>query len=112
MEKVQHDQSIVTVKFLKKCTRRVHKNAQTDNGPSVNGPLYTGGLHDMFSLIYNIRPPPNRLRSCLKTLYPQIRNWFIGNVLSSFDSAVRNKSKLFFVLSAKINLFLIELIFK
>ena len=27
------------VKFRKNCTRRMHKNMQTDNGPSVNGRL-------------------------------------------------------------------------
>ena len=66
----------------------------------------------MFSFIYKIKPPPNRLRSSLKTLKPKIWNWLIGNVLSSFDSEIRNKSKALTMLSAKINLFLIELIFK
>ena len=66
----------------------------------------------MFSFMYKIKPPQNRLRSRLKTLKPKILNWFIGNVLSSFDSEIRNKSKAFTMLSAKINLFLIELIFK
>ena len=70
------------------------------------------GLHEMFSFMYQIKPPPNRLRSRLKTLKPKIWNWFIGNVLSSFDSEIRNKSKAFTMLSAEKNLFLIELIFK
>ena len=61
---------------------------------------------------HNIRAPPNRLRSRLKILYPRTRNWFIGNVLASFDSAIRNTSKDFITLSAKIYLFLIELTFK
>ena len=30
------------MKFQKNCTRRVHMNAQTDNGLSFNGPLYIG----------------------------------------------------------------------
>lgn len=30
------------MKFQKNCTRRVRMNAQTDNGLSVNGPLYIG----------------------------------------------------------------------
>ena len=47
-EKVQHENSATqtnysdSVKFRKNCTRRVRKNAQMHNGPSVNGPLYTG----------------------------------------------------------------------
>ena len=47
-EKVQHENSATqtnysdSVKFRKNCTRRVRKNAQMLNGPSVNGPLYTG----------------------------------------------------------------------
>ena len=70
------------------------------------------GLHGMFSFMYKIKPPPNRLRSRLKALKPKIWNWVVGNVLSSFDSEIRNKSKAFTMLSAKVNLFLIELIFK
>ena len=40
------------------------------------------GLHGMFSFMYKIKPPPNRLRSSLKTLKLKIGNWFIGNVPS------------------------------
>ena len=43
---------------------------------------------------------------------PKIWNWFIVNMLSIVDSEIRNKSKALTMLSAKINLFLIELIFK
>ena len=50
----------------------------------------------MLLFIDNIKLPLNRLRSCLKILYPRIRNWFIGNIPSSFDFAVRNKSQVFY----------------
>ena len=57
----------------------------------------------MFSFICDSKPPSNRLCTCLKILYLRIRNWFIGNVLSTFYSAIGK------ILSVKINLFLIEL---
>ena len=47
----------------------------------------------MFSFLYTIKRPPSRLRSRLKTLKPKIWNWFIGNMLSSFNSEIRNNSK-------------------
>ena len=43
----------------------------------------------MLSLMYNIKPPPKRLPSRLKTLQPPVANWFIGKVLSNFESEIR-----------------------
>ena len=43
MEIVQHKQCIEADQNLeKKCKRKVHNSPQIDNGPSVNGPLYSG----------------------------------------------------------------------
>ena len=66
----------------------------------------------MFSLMYNIKPPPKRLRARLKTLQPPIANWFIGKVLSNFDCEIRKISNAFTLLSKVSSLCLIELIFK
>ena len=52
MRKVQHEKSATRKnikchsKIRKNCTRIVHNSAQTDNGPSVDGPLYTGLLSE------------------------------------------------------------------
>ena len=48
IKKVQHKSNVTWKKYSSRkefggnCTRWVHKNAQTDNGPFVNWPWYTG----------------------------------------------------------------------
>ena len=69
------------------------------------------GLHGIFSSTYSIKPPPERLRSRLKTLYPLILHWLIEKVLSNFDSEIRKISNTFTISSSVSNLFLIELMF-
>ena len=70
------------------------------------------GLQGIFSLMYNIKPPPNRFRSHLNCLNPAIWNWFNGNMQSNFDSEIRKISKALIIFSTKTNLFLKELIFR
>ena len=67
-EKVQHDESIVIEwSFEKIFTRRVHKNAQTDNGSSVNVPLYTDNFKYSF---FNTLNCAKYTRLVLKTSSP------------------------------------------
>ena len=42
MERLLHKKVQFRSEIPTKYTRIVHYSAQTDNGPSVNGPLYTG----------------------------------------------------------------------
>ena len=59
MEMVQYEETATwkNINFLreiwKKCTRIVHYSAQTDNGPSVDGPLYTDVSEKISKVIAN-----------------------------------------------------------
>ena len=87
-------------------------SSKTINSRSGNLGCSFKGLQEIFSLMYNFIPPPNRFRSRLNCLNPVIQNWFNGNVQSNFDSEISKISKALIIFSTKTNLFLIELIFR
>ena len=83
--------------------------------PSIQGQKNIGwsvkGLHEIFSLTCNIKPPSKRLRSRLRNFITPYTELINRKVLSNFDSEIRKISNDFTISSSVSNLFLIEVMF-